>query len=181
MLTEIISILPLFKEKCAKYELKWRSERAAANPEDFDGWKKVCMAGQNEEVIDHYPPQYIIGQALSDARGDPVAEFENEAVVVRMFKVEVEYMYGNPTGLYNLSLPDRKLRNYLNYKAPERTYAQWKREQSAGVASDLDKQMKNQKTDDANDDGTDGDEYEEDYEGLDVRHWNDHSLVTELY
>ena len=29
--------------------------------------------------------------------------------------------------------------------------------------------------------GSDGDEAEEDYESLDVRLWNDHSLVTELY
>lgn len=86
------------------------------------------MAGTNEEVIDHYPPQYIIGQPLSEGHTEPVAQFENEAVFVRMFKIDVEYMYGNPTGHYNLSLPDRKLRNYLNFKAPERTYAQWKRE-----------------------------------------------------
>ena len=88
-----------------------------------------------------------------------------------MHKVEVEYMYSNPTGLYNLSLPEKKLRNYTNYRAPEKTYAQWKRGLTSGVASDI-------QDGDGQDPGTDG---EEDYEGLNVRHWNDHSLVTELY
>ena len=63
------------------------------------------MAGKNAEVIDHYPPQYIIGQPLGEAL--PVSEFENEDVVVNLVKIPIDYIYSNPTGRYNLSLPDR--------------------------------------------------------------------------
>jgi len=80
------------------------------------------MVGTNPEVIDHYPPQYIIGQPITEAR-DPVQTIETDTVTVRLFKLDVEYMYGNPTGLYNLSLPEKKLRNHLDWKSQEKTYA----------------------------------------------------------
>ena len=54
---------------------------------------------------------------------EPVIVIDNEMATVRMYKVEVEYMYSNPTGLYNLSLPEKKLRNYLNFRAREKNYA----------------------------------------------------------
>jgi len=97
------------------------------------------MVGESDtEVIDHYPPQYIIGQAIRETSGEePVALEQTEHAIVSMHKVEVEYMYGNPTGLFNLSLPEMKLRNMINYRDPERTYAQWKRSQASGVATEF--------------------------------------------
>lgn len=35
--------------------------REDASLEDFEGYKNVSMVGENEEVVDHYPPLYIIG------------------------------------------------------------------------------------------------------------------------
>ena len=80
------------------------------------------MVGSNPEVLDHFPPQYIIGSPLNDPM-EPVAVEENDYVTVRMYKVEVEYMYGNPTGLYNLSLPEKRVRNQLDFRLPDLNYA----------------------------------------------------------
>ena len=62
MLTQILSILPKFVEKCAIYEAEWKALRDQAQPTDFEGYKTVSMVGAPDtEVIDHFPPQYIIG------------------------------------------------------------------------------------------------------------------------
>ena len=98
-------------------------------------------------------------------------------MIVRLFKIEVEYMYSNPTGRYNLSLPERKLRDYINMRAPELNYAQWKRQQTGATS----KKNENDDEDDDDDDNDFEDEDEDDFEGLEVRHWNDHSLITEIY
>ena len=116
ILTQILTLLPEFRKKCSKFEARWKQAREAAASEDFAGYQSVSMVGSNPEVLDHFPPQYIIGQPINEA-GVPVVTVENELVTVRMSRVEVEYMYGNPTGLYNLSLPEKKLRNHLNFRA----------------------------------------------------------------
>jgi len=54
-----------------------------------------------------------------------------------MYLLTCEYMYSNPTGLYNLSLPDRKLRNHLNFRLKERNYMEWKKAQTGGVAAEF--------------------------------------------
>jgi len=61
MLTQILSVLPTFKEKCADLEAKWMKAREEAPADAFEGYKNVSMANTNDEVIDHYPPQYIVG------------------------------------------------------------------------------------------------------------------------
>lgn len=39
-----------------------------------------------------------------------LATFEDDHVKVELMEIECEYMYGNPTGVYNLSLPERLMR-----------------------------------------------------------------------
>lgn len=64
ILTQILTLLPTFKEKCAPYEALWKKAREDAPTDCFDGLKEVSMVGTNDEVLDHYPPIYIIGQPI---------------------------------------------------------------------------------------------------------------------
>lgn len=125
-------------------------------------------------MLDHFPPQYIIGSPLNDPM-EPVAVEENDYVTVRMYKVEVEYMYGNPTGLYNLSLPEKRVHNQLDFRLPDLNYAQYKKQQEPGfVKEDIAKDGEDDKDVEDMDD-------EEEFVGLDVRQWHNHSLITEIY
>lgn len=56
---------------------------------------------------------------------------------MRLFKVTCEYMYGNPTGKFNLSLPEEKLRNNLNFREREKSYADYKRGQMSGQVNEF--------------------------------------------
>lgn len=171
-MTQILSLLPTFKEKCAPYEAAWKQARSAAPADGFEGLKSVSMVGSNEEVLDHYPPLYIIGQPI-DSMQNVIYEEDIDDVSVKIIALTCEYMYSNPTGLYNLSLPDLKLRNHLNFKAKEQNYVQWKKSQSSGVAPELDES--NQAADDDQDV-----EDENEYMGHDVRLWEEHSCVGEV-
>lgn len=133
------------------------------------------MVGDNDEVVDHWPPQYIINQPVEEMSTEVFVE-ENDLVTVRMFKVSAEWMYSNPTGLYNLSLPEKKLRSHLNFRAPERHYGEWKKSQSTGVAAEFRKEEEGEGDDPNQDAEADVNEFE----GLDVRHWDDHSSFGEV-
>lgn len=52
-----------------------------------------------------------------------------------MYKLTAEYIWSNPTGKYNLSIPDKKLRNHLNFKAREQSYVEWKKSQAPDAAN----------------------------------------------
>lgn len=107
---------------------------------------------------------------MSSESNEVVAEVENDYVTVRMTKMDIEYMYGNPTGRFNLSLPEKKVRNHLNFRKRETSYAEWKRAQASGTAEEFHQE----------DEIEDIDE-EEDLTGLDVRQWHEHSLITDIY
>lgn len=126
------------------------------------------MVGTHDEVMDHYPPQFIVGQPIEEI--ECYVE-EQDLVTVRVFKVTCEYMYGNPTGKYNLSLPEKKLRNHLNFREREKSYSEYKKSSQTGTATE------NKDSDHVNLDELDEDA---EFEGLDVRQWHDHSLVGEV-
>ena len=71
------------------------------------------MAYKNPEVIKHFPPQYIIGKQVDDLK--EIAVEEHELVTVKLYEVKNEWMYSNPTGMFNLSLPDKAVKN-ANYR-----------------------------------------------------------------
>ena len=144
--------------------------REEAPADAFEGYKTVSMVGTNEEVLDHYPPQFIVGQPLEDMTQE-IYEEDIDDVTVKMYALTCEYMYSNPTGLYNLSLPDRKLRNHLNFRQKERTYVEWKNAQKSGTAAEFEQ---------ADETNVDGEEDENRFDGFDVRQWHDHSLVGEV-
>jgi len=83
------------------------------------------MAYEHEDVINHFPPQYIIGKADGEDKVVSLND-ENEMVSISLEEVQNEFMYSNPTGTFNLSVPERKMRasNYETY-----SYEQYKRMQ----------------------------------------------------
>lgn len=172
-------MMPIFREKCAKFETRWKQQREEAEADAastaFEGYKNVCMVGTNKEVMDHYPPQYLVGSCIEDMTREIFVE-ETDMCTVRMFALVNEYMYSNPTGQFNLSLPQRKIRSHL-LPGGGLSYIDLKKSQKTGETSEF--QQK------AADEALEGDEYAEDdeekqFEGLDVRLWNNHSLVGEV-
>jgi len=70
------------------------------------------MGFEHEDVINHFPPQLIIGKQVGEEK--VILVEENENVIVRLVEVDCEWMYSNPTGLFNLSIPDKAYRT-VNY------------------------------------------------------------------
>jgi hypothetical protein len=62
------------------------------------------MAPDHPEVLAHWPPAYILGQEVGEEK--VIDSYEDDSIQVRLLEVESEYMYSNPTGMYNLSLPE---------------------------------------------------------------------------
>lgn len=76
------------------------------------------MGYEHPDVSNHYPPQVIIGKQAGEER--VILVEENESVIVRLIEVDCEWMFSNPTGIFNLSIPDKAFRtqNYtvMNYE-----------------------------------------------------------------
>lgn len=68
---------------------------------------------------------------------EPIEVINHDYVTVRLYKVKVEYMYGNPTGKYNLSMPEKKLRSMIDLRSTDRNYAEYKKFVESGVSGDL--------------------------------------------
>jgi len=117
---ECLLLLDKFDEKCQGYAV---TEKAAfeANTDAFAGLEGTFMAYKNPEVIPHFPPQYIIGKQVDEAK--EIAVHEHELVTVKLYEVKNEWMYSNPTGMFNLSLPEKAHKD-SNYKIV--TYAEYK-------------------------------------------------------
>ena len=86
----------------------------AANKDAFEGMDATFMAYKNDEVIKHFPPQYIVGKQVDEMT--EVATKEHELVTVKLLEVKNEWMYSNPTGLYNLSVPEKALRTSTGFQ-----------------------------------------------------------------
>jgi len=78
------------------------------------------------EVISHWPPQVLVGKTTNDEK-TLLASYDDQYVRVEIFEVSCEYMYGNPTGVFNLSLAEKLMRT-KNYTFI--SYAQFKEYQS---------------------------------------------------
>ena len=76
-----------------------------SNIEGFKGIKDAFLAYKNEEVIIHFPPQYIVGKQVRGEWVEINKRKEHEKVAVVLYEVVYEWMYSNPTGKFNLSLP----------------------------------------------------------------------------
>jgi hypothetical protein len=74
----------------------------------FEGCDASWMAPTHSEVMDHWPPEYIIGPEINDEK--VIENYEDDFVQVKLMEVQNEYMYSNPTGMFNLSLPNAGIR-----------------------------------------------------------------------
>ena len=80
----------------------------------------------NPEVLKHNPPAYIIGKQVSEGKEILVASDIDELVTVKLIEIENEWMYSNPTGMFNLSksnMPSRTLDGFSNI-----SYEQFKKD-----------------------------------------------------
>jgi hypothetical protein len=66
------------------------------------------MAGKHPDVAAHWPPRIIVGKMVGDPK--ELMKVEDENIEVRLLELECEYMYSNPTGKFNLSMPDAMIR-----------------------------------------------------------------------
>jgi hypothetical protein len=91
----------------------------------FAGIDEDWLSLVSDEVIQHYPPQLIVGKQTGEDKEYLVAD-EDPLVKVSLIEVACEYNYSNPTGWFNLSLPhiEVKTNNYTTM-----SYAQFKRMQ----------------------------------------------------
>jgi hypothetical protein len=73
-------------------------------------------------VIAHWPPQVLVGKTTNDEK-TLLASYDDQYVRVELFEVSCEFMYGNPTGVFNLSMAEKLMRT-KNYTFI--SYAQFK-------------------------------------------------------
>lgn len=124
--------------KCLEYLERFENEyQSKFKQEEVDGLKKAeqedelfnsdvrkdWFAYQNPEVIEHFPPQLIIGKQVGDDKELLVYD-EDPLVRVTLTEVTCEYNYSNPTSFFNLSIPHIDIRTH-NYTTL--SYAQFKK------------------------------------------------------
>ena len=92
-----------FQDKCAD---RAAQEEAGfkAREGNFLGIDETWMAYSHPDVIKHWTPQYIVGRVQEPLQ--KIVEQRTENVNVFLQELKCEWMYGNPTGAFNLSLPD---------------------------------------------------------------------------
>lgn len=80
-----------------------------SKPENaFAGLRDTWMGFDHPDVLTHFPPQIIVGKQVGDER--VILVEENESVIIRLIEVDCEWMFSNPTGIFNLSIPEKAFR-----------------------------------------------------------------------
>ena len=123
ILTLVEQDLPLLERKLAPLEEAWRQARQEAEDTDFEGYQESCLIGKEKDVIDHWPPQYIVGTPTGDMEVVLAQEIEN-VVRVSLVKLTCQYAYSNPTGMFNLSITDRKWKPRMGVNTL--SYGKWR-------------------------------------------------------
>lgn len=73
------------------------------------------MVGSMPMVLNHFPPQYIIGEQVKDSEIKEILKVSDENVEIRLLESSHEFAYSNPTGFFNLSKPDCPYRTVASY------------------------------------------------------------------
>ena len=76
----------------------------AEQPQVLEEIEKDWLAYSNPDVIEHFPPQIIIGRQVGEDREIMVYD-EHPNVRVTIYEIACEHNYSNPTGFFNISLP----------------------------------------------------------------------------
>jgi len=80
-------------------------------PKDqYHGYEDHILYPAVPEILPSYPPAYIIGPCDNEG-GQTILVEDQLLATVTLEEIQCQYMYSNPTGLFNLSIPDKKWRN----------------------------------------------------------------------
>ena len=111
--------------------------------------QKDWLAYNHHEVMEHFPPQLIIGKQTADDVQFLVHD-EDPLVKVVISEVPCEYNYSNPTGIFNLSIPHIEVRTNMYTTQSYRQSKQREYEELKKVREDKAKEDKaeNEKTND---------------------------------
>jgi len=102
-------MMPDFDKKCSVLALEEKMKLDAIDVfENFTGIEVNSMAYRNAEVIPHFPPKYIVGRMVEQP--NEILVERHELMSVKLREVTLEWMYSNPTGLFNLSVPEKAYR-----------------------------------------------------------------------
>ena len=100
---EIRELLPKFEEKIAAAEAAQEAAFKAKEEGAYQGIDKTWMGYQHPEVIKHWTPQYIVGKVQEELEKVCVQKLEHLSVFLQ--ELSCEWMYSNPDGEFNLSMP----------------------------------------------------------------------------
>jgi hypothetical protein len=89
------------------------------------------LAFNHKEVIEHYPPQLIIGKQTQDDVTVLVHD-SDPLVKVTVSEVTCDYNYSNPTMFFNLSIPHIELKTNAYTTV---SYQQWKQNEHDQIVS----------------------------------------------
>ena len=131
-LGQIINIYGEFEEKCNKLDLKEQALKEA-NKDGFKGAEDVFMGYESTEVLRHWPPRIIVGKQRTE--GEEIQVQAHELVNVRLIEVENDWMYSNPTGMFNLSLPEKAMKT-SQYGYQTTTFAKFMNDKLGGNLGD---------------------------------------------
>ena len=67
VLDQIDTLFVEFEAKCERYATEQKAAMEA-NKDSFAGMEGTFMAYKNDEVIKHFPPQYIIGKQVDEVK-----------------------------------------------------------------------------------------------------------------
>jgi len=106
---------PLIEEQKVKIE--------ALGEGSFEGYSNQSLYNQVADVIPTYPPAYIVGPTIFES-SRVIMTKDTEFATVILEEVSCEFMYSNPNGMFNLSVPEKMWRNTSNYQ--QMSYQSWK-------------------------------------------------------
>jgi len=113
------------KFKIFAEEEKTAYERVKAEEgKEFEEIEKDYLSYKNTDVLEHFPPQIIIGRQVADDKEFLVYD-EDPNVKVTIYEIENEYNYSNPTGFFNISIPHIEAKTTM-YQTM--SYVQFKRQ-----------------------------------------------------
>lgn len=133
-----------------------------------------------EGVIEHFPPSYIIGAPIEEMNVE-LATAETDLVEARLLQVTCEWMYGNPTGQFNLSLPGLTKRNPNTFK--QLSYRQYRKNLQAGKPADEPEDETVYRGGQARaeeDEEDDESLLEDEQDDFPVKHWHMDSLIGDV-
>lgn len=120
-------ILELKKDLQPKFD-QWIGEQMAALEQSgenaFAGYWDHTLHKTDETVIASYPPVYLVGPIVPGVAPKVLLTKDTDLATVSIEEVTCEYMYSNPQGLFNLTLPDKMWRDPKTYR--QLGYTSWK-------------------------------------------------------